>query len=54
MYDEESVRSLHKRMSDHVAKVGGRIDDFEYCPYHPEAVIKRTDAIAAGASRSPE
>ena len=54
MYDEESVRSLHKWMSDHVAKVGGRIDDFEYCPIIPKLSSKSTGATAADASRSPE
>lgn len=27
-------------MTDDLAKIGARIDAFEYCPYHPEAPIE--------------
>jgi D-glycero-D-manno-heptose 1,7-bisphosphate phosphatase len=40
-YEETHVEALHKVMMDDLAKIGAHIDAFEYCPYHPEAVIKR-------------
>jgi D-glycero-D-manno-heptose 1,7-bisphosphate phosphatase len=38
-YAEPDVEVLHRWMSDELAKVGARIDAFEYCPHHPEAVV---------------
>ena len=40
-YDEAAVRSLHRRMSDLLAAQGARIDDWRYCPDHPEAAVPR-------------
>jgi len=37
-YDEEAVRTLHLWMAASLAKKGARIDDWRYCPDHPEAV----------------
>jgi D-glycero-D-manno-heptose 1,7-bisphosphate phosphatase len=39
--DESQVNALHQWMEDDLAKIGAHIDAFEYCPYHPEAVIER-------------
>ena len=41
LYEEAHVDALHKWMADDLATIGAHIDAFEYCPYHPEAVIER-------------
>lgn len=41
LYKESDVEALHKWMTDDLAKIGAYIDAFEYCPYHPEAIIER-------------
>ncbi len=39
LYDEAAVQLLHAWMRDEVMQVGGTIDDFRYCPYHPDASV---------------
>jgi len=41
LYEESDVQALHTWMADDLATIGARIDDFEYCPDHPEAVVER-------------
>lgn len=41
LYEERHVDALHQWMADELAKHGAHIDAFEYCPYHPEAVVER-------------
>jgi D-glycero-D-manno-heptose 1,7-bisphosphate phosphatase len=41
LYEETHVEALHKWMADDLARIGARIDAFEYCPYHPEAPRER-------------
>lgn len=38
-YDEEAVRRLHAWMNAELARFNARIDDFRYCPNHPEATV---------------
>jgi D-glycero-D-manno-heptose 1,7-bisphosphate phosphatase len=40
-YAEAHVQALHEWMSVELAKIGARIDAFEYCPHHPDAVVER-------------
>lgn len=40
-YEETHVEALHRWMEGDLAKIGAHIDAFEYCPYHPDAVIDR-------------
>jgi D-glycero-D-manno-heptose 1,7-bisphosphate phosphatase len=40
-YDEDHVRALHAWMADEFARIGARIDAFEYCPFHPEGTVER-------------
>jgi D-glycero-D-manno-heptose 1,7-bisphosphate phosphatase len=40
-YDEEAVRQLHSWMSGQLRQVGAYVDDWRYCPYHPEGSVKR-------------
>ena len=38
-YDETAVRNLHAWMNEDLRSLGAHIDDFRYCPHHPEGVI---------------
>jgi D-glycero-D-manno-heptose 1,7-bisphosphate phosphatase len=52
-YEETHVEALHKAMMDDLAKIGAHIDAFEYCPYHPEAVIKRYRRVSHRRKPAP-
>ncbi|MSO96593.1 MAG: HAD family hydrolase [Rhodospirillaceae bacterium] len=39
LYTEQHVRELHAWMADEFKAQGARIDEFVYCPHHPEAEI---------------
>lgn len=38
-YDAATVESLHQWMQRELAREGAHIDDFRYCPHHPEGVV---------------
>lgn len=40
-YDEDAVHSLHDWMSGQFAAQGAHIDEFEYCPHHPEGTVAK-------------
>lgn len=39
-YGEGDVQALHRWMSSQLRKVGAWIDDFRYCPNHPQGVVE--------------
>jgi D,D-heptose 1,7-bisphosphate phosphatase len=39
-YTEENVKILHSYMQKELAFMGAHIDDFRYCPYHPNATVE--------------
>lgn len=39
-YGEDAVHRLHDWMSTDLAGVGAHIEEFEYCPYHEDGVVK--------------
>lgn len=38
-YDAASVEALHNWMQSELAREGAHIDDFRYCPHHPEGTV---------------
>ena len=40
-YTEADVKELHRRMNEELNKHGANIDDFFYCPHHPEGVVAK-------------
>jgi D-glycero-D-manno-heptose 1,7-bisphosphate phosphatase len=39
LYSEEDVRRVHEHMSRSLAGVGAHVDDFRYCPFHPQGSV---------------
>jgi D,D-heptose 1,7-bisphosphate phosphatase len=39
-YDVSAVHALHRWMADELALVGAHIDEFEFCPHHPEGAVE--------------
>lgn len=40
-YSEDDVKALHAHMALALREMGASIDDWRYCPYHPDAAIDR-------------
>lgn len=38
-YDEAAVNALHGWMQEQLRAAGAQVDDWRYCPYHPDAVM---------------
>jgi D,D-heptose 1,7-bisphosphate phosphatase len=38
-YKEEAIGALHRWMADELAAIGASIDDWRYCPFHPEGSV---------------
>ena len=53
LFEEAHVDALHKWMADDLATIGAHIDAFEYCPYHPEAVIERYRRVSPRRKPAP-
>ncbi|OCK57496.1 HAD family hydrolase [Bradyrhizobium sp. LMTR 3] len=53
LYQESHVEALHRWMADELTKIGAHIDAFEYCPYHPDAVIERYRQVSQRRKPAP-
>ncbi|WP_082637894.1 D-glycero-alpha-D-manno-heptose-1,7-bisphosphate 7-phosphatase [Bradyrhizobium retamae] len=53
LYDEHHVQALHEWMAGDLAKIGAHIDAFEYCPYHPDAVIEQYRKVSHRRKPAP-
>jgi D-glycero-D-manno-heptose 1,7-bisphosphate phosphatase len=40
-YDEQAVEDFHSAMRRELAVQGAHIDDFRYCPHHPQAIVDK-------------
>jgi len=54
LYSEADVRGLHAWMNAELARDGARIDDFAYCPHHPEGVVDAYRRVCACRKPGPE
>ena len=53
LYDEAAVQALHAWMQDEVLQAGGTIDDFRYCPFHPEASVPAYRRVSSWRKPAP-
>lgn len=53
LYGEQDVEALHNWMAGEIARAGGRVDAFYYCPFHPDAPIARYRADHADRKPRP-
>jgi D-glycero-D-manno-heptose 1,7-bisphosphate phosphatase len=43
MFGEDDVRNLHEWMRGELARDGAQIDDFRFCPHHPDGTVAGYD-----------
>lgn len=53
LYEESHIEALHKWMAEELGRIGAHIDAFEYCPYHPEAVVDRYRQVSHRRKPAP-
>jgi D,D-heptose 1,7-bisphosphate phosphatase len=44
-YDEPAVESLHAWIADELRRNGANVDDWRYCPFHPEGSVERYRSV---------
>jgi D-glycero-D-manno-heptose 1,7-bisphosphate phosphatase len=53
IYREADIYAFHARMVEDLSRFGARIDAFEYCPYHPEAVVEKYRRLSRRRKPAP-
>jgi D-glycero-D-manno-heptose 1,7-bisphosphate phosphatase len=53
LFDEAAVRGLHEWMDGELRAAGAHIDDFRYCPHHPEASVAAYRAACSCRKPAP-
>jgi D-glycero-D-manno-heptose 1,7-bisphosphate phosphatase len=53
LYAETDVMALHHWMAQQLGSLGGRIDDWRYCPYHPDHQARRYASKAGWRKPAP-
>jgi D-glycero-D-manno-heptose 1,7-bisphosphate phosphatase len=52
LYTAQQVEALHRWMNDELKRHGAHIDDFAYCPHHPQGTVAEFSVVCA--CRKPE
>jgi D,D-heptose 1,7-bisphosphate phosphatase len=52
-YDESAVQSLHRWIADELRGKGAYVDDWRYCPFHPEASVDQYRSVHPWRKPSP-
>jgi D,D-heptose 1,7-bisphosphate phosphatase len=52
-YGEDSVRAIHAHMQRELRARGGHVDDFRYCPYHPDGIVPEFSRQSDNRKPSP-
>ncbi len=47
LYKEEDIQKLHNFMQEELKQIGTYIDDFAYCPHHPEGMVEEYKTICS-------
>ena len=53
LFETSAVENLHGFMNAELRTAGAHIDDFRYCPHHPQAVVAAYRTSVPAASRHP-
>ena len=51
-YTEKDMRQLHQHMQQELSVIGAHIDDFAFCPHHPEGIVAGLNTVCL--CRKPE
>ncbi|WP_338424236.1 HAD-IIIA family hydrolase [Sphingopyxis kveilinensis] len=52
-YDEQSVQVLHRHMQSELRRAGAHVDEFRYCPHHPEGSVADYSMLCADRKPGP-
>ncbi len=52
LYKAEDVEILHKKVQEELEKAGTSIDEYAFCPHHPEGIVEEYSKVCS--CRKPE